>query len=138
MSTLKTNRPKALFRAALCLLQRGEVGEGVVGLFAVDSEDDDLGRAAVVELDAILAIQLEVLELLGGQVQMSRERPFLGPAFGLFLFQLAVKMLEPHSADQQVSLEFVHRMHSRMKSLSLNNSARSFIFPFPESFDSEW
>jgi hypothetical protein len=120
------------------VLRRSEVGERVVGLFAVNPEDDDLGRSAVVELDAILAIQLEEFELLGGQVQMSRERPFFGTAFGLFLFQLAVKMLEPHSADQQVSLEFVHGMHSRMKALSLNNSARSFIFSFPESFDSEW
>ena len=128
----------ALLRAALCLLRGGEVGQRIVGLFAVDSEDDDLGCAAVVELDAIFAIQLEEFELLGGQVQMSREGPFLGTAFVLFLFQLAVKMLEPHSADQQVSLEFVHGRHSRMKSLSLNNSARSFIFSFPESFDSEW
>jgi len=79
-----------------------------------------------------------MFELLGGQMEMSRERPFFGAAPVLLLFQFPVKMREPHSADQQVSLEFVHGVHSRMKSLSLNNSARSFIFSFPESFDSEW
>jgi hypothetical protein len=90
--------------------RRLEVGKHLVGLaIAVDPQEDDLACAAVAEDEAVGAMNLDLARLLGREVQLARERPFVGLALRRPLIgELAVDLFEARAADEQIALKLVH------------------------------